>query len=183
MANSHPIEWNGLSKLLHWTLALLVVGNLAVGLGMDLFDRSARADVMWVHKAVGATILILMSARLIWNLLTPSPGRNLQTPPWQYAVAKLVHWLLYIGVIGQTVIGWITSNSGGRPVSFWGLFDLPSIAAKNRELHESMESLHSTVAWVLVALLIFHVGAAIYHQVFMRDNLLARMVPGMKPQA
>ena len=178
MSRQHPLEWNGFTKFLHWTIAILIIIIAVIGLTHDAFDQDTKRTIMGIHKALGATVLVLMSVRLIWNILTPSPGRNALTPVWQHMVAKLVHWGIYIAVFMQAISGWRMSNAGGRPVSYFGWFDLPTITAKSKEVAEQMHEVHETVFWVLAALLVLHIAAAAYHQYFLRDNLIARMLPG-----
>lgn len=178
MSPLRPIEWNGFSKFLHWTVAVLIIAIALIGLTHDAFPTDTKRTIMGLHKAMGATVLILMIVRLIWNLLTPSPGKNQVTPAWQYMTAKLVHFGIYVGVIGQALIGWAMSSASGRPVSFFGLFDLPALVAQSESTADLMHELHETVFWLLALFIVVHIAAAIYHQVVMKDNLLARIWPG-----
>ena len=45
-------------------------------------------------------------------------------------------------------------------------------------LHEIFETAHEVVAWILAALVVLHVGAAVDHWKVRRDDVLRRMLPG-----
>ena len=57
------------------------------------------------------------------------------------------------------------------------MFNLPSIAPHDRDLHELAESMHEWLFWALVALAAAHAAAALYHHLFLGDATLARMLP------
>src|SRR5882672_7794524 len=58
-----------------------------------------------------------------------------------------------------------------------GITGLPD---ETREpLGEGFETIHHTLAWVIVVLLGLHVAGAVKHQFVDRDGLLARMAPGL----
>ena len=48
----------------------------------------------------------------------------------------------------------------------------------NRDLHGILESAHEIVAWILAAVVVLHIGAAVYHWKVRRDDVLNRMLPG-----
>lgn len=73
--------------------------------------------------------------------------------------------------------GWLAVNSAGRPVKLLGLVYLPSLVAKDQALHERIDSLHVALAWVLAAVVVVHVLAALKHHFIDRDDVLVRMLP------
>ena len=40
---------------------------------------------------------------------------------------------------------------------------------------------HVTIAWIIIALLVLHIGAALKHHFIEKNNVLRRMLPGYKP--
>lgn len=78
------------------------------------------------------------------------------------------------------------------PSRVWGLFPTPTIApvanlgrapagvAGQRAFHEQMEGVHEKVAWMLLFLLVLHVGGALKHQLLDREPELARMGLGRR---
>jgi len=60
-----------------------------------------------------------------------------------------------------------------------GLVRVPQITRPgSRGTHEFFEAAHQAVAWILAALVLLHVAAAIYHWKVRRDDVMHRMLPG-----
>lgn len=74
-----------------------------------------------------------------------------------------------------------------KPSKVWGLFPTPMIGpvaelgrepagvAEQAAFHEQMEEVHERVAWLLLFLLVLHIGGAWKHQLLDRQPELARM--------
>ena len=45
--------------------------------------------------------------------------------------------------------------------------------------YEFASSMHGAAGWVVLILLVLHVGAALKHHFVNRDGVLARMIPGL----
>ena len=65
----------------------------------------------------------------------------------------------------------------GAQTPFFGLFNLPAIVSKNEALATLLFTIHRWVGYLLIILILMHVGAALYHQFIRRDNVLKRMLP------
>jgi cytochrome b561 len=85
--------------------------------------------------------------------------------------------LLYALLFAVPISGWVMNSAAGFPLQWFGLFNLPSIAAHDHDLHEFTEDLHEWLFWALVALAAAHAAAAAYHHLFQRDATLVRMLP------
>jgi cytochrome b561 len=48
---------------------------------------------------------------------------------------------------------------------------------KNKSLYEALLMTHSTLAWVLGAVVALHVAAALKHHFMLKDDVLRRMLP------
>ena len=170
-------DWGSLSKTFHWLIVLLLIGQGILGLTMGDFPRETRGELIGLHKSIGITILMLAIARLLWNLFggrpAPAPGVSRS----QHLLANAGHLLLYGLLFVLPLTGWLLSASGGRDVSWFGVFDLPRIVGENHDLHEMFEERHEQLFWLLVLVAVGHAGAALYHHVFQRDATLARMLP------
>jgi cytochrome b561 len=162
-----------LHKLLHWLLALLVVGQLAMG----LLAEDVRG-LMWWHKSVGALILVLVLVRSVPRLTggAPKPG-DTAGPGWQRGIAFANHMALYVCLLAMPLSGWVMSNAGGRGVSFFGLFNLPRLLGQDEAVQMAAYGVHDTVYKLLIALMCLHVGAALYHHFVRKDGTLKRILP------
>jgi cytochrome b561 len=84
-------------------------------------------------------------------------------------------------MIAMPVSGYLGSIAGGRPVSWFGLFELPRLVAKDRVLAVAANWAHLVFAWMLVFALAAHLGAVVWHSVIKRDSVLTRMWPSFRP--
>ena len=166
--------------VLHWTIAIFIVTDLTIGLLHDSLLKGAIP----LHKAIGMLVLLLSLARLGWRLRHRPPPLPATVKRWEIAVAHTVHWMLYALMILIPLSGWIfTSASPKRHLlSFFGLFDLPFFPVpQNKAIGDVWHNLHVVMAYLMIALLVLHIGAALRHRFLARDRTLDRMLPGAGP--
>lgn len=163
----------------HWTIAALVVLNLSLGLGRGLLPRGW--PVMPVHKAVGITVLVLTLGRIAWRLAHPAPPLPGSVQPWERAAATLSHIALYSLMLALPLSGWAMVSGGKRrPLEWFGLFDIPYLPVSDA-VAAAGNTAHGVFGWAMIALVALHVAAALRHHFLLRDNVLARMTPGVNP--
>jgi cytochrome b561 len=171
-------RWGPVSQLLHWMIVLLILGQGSVGLLMTGMRNSPdKIQVYALHKSFGLTILALVVLRLLWRWYAGTPRPVPGTPRWQARIAALTHWGLYALLFAIPLSGWVLNSAAGFPLQWFGVFNLPAIAAKDHGLREFAEDLHPFLFWTLVALAVVHAAAAVYHHRFRHDATLARMLP------
>jgi cytochrome b561 len=177
MLRNDELRWGAVAKFLHWAIALLILGNGVFGLLMDL-ARTPMQEVKWLalHKSIGLTVLALLLLRVLWRAFN-RPPRELPAPRWQLWAARLVHGALYLLVAALPLSGWWFNSVRGYPLQYFKLFNLPAIAAKDPELRSLAHEVHEYLFWVLLLVLVAHVGAALKHHVFDQDDVLLRMWP------
>lgn len=170
-------SYGWLAKLLHWVIALMLVGIVYAGLTFNGMERGPeRGELAALHKSVALLLLLLMTFRLIWKFMNPRPAAPATTPAWQKSAATLTHWALYVAVYFQLTAGVLVS--GQRPIEFFGLFEIPAFLEENEEQHEYFEGLHGWGWKILAGLVTLHVLAALYHHFKLKDNVLRRMTTG-----
>jgi cytochrome b561 len=171
-------------KLLHWLVALLVVGQVVLGVwlnSLDPHDQSAAAmalatKLFQAHDGTGAAILVLVLVRLLVRLTVGVPALPRGTPRWVDSLAHLNHRLLYLVLIVQPVLGYLTNGANGFPWSIYGYYDVPAIIAKNAVWADWLGQAHQVGATVLIALIALHLLGAFYHGVIRRDGVVRRIV-------
>lgn len=80
-------------------------------------------------------------------------------------------------MILQVLLGVGIKWLGGDELSFFGIVQIASSFAENRDLSNRLENLHSLVAWSLMALVTGHALAALFHHYIVKDGALRRMIP------
>lgn len=155
------------TRIFHWVGALLIiVAFISINMGDEYIS---------LHKSIGASFFIWTLLRIINRFITKTPPHP-PMPKWQTAIAHLTHLGLYVAMLAMPITGMLMSMYGGRGVSVFGLFSLPSVVGIDRQMAKVMNGLHTgAVFYVLVFLVIAHVGGALYHQFVMKDNLISRM--------
>lgn len=179
-----PQRWGWVAQFLHWSIALLIIGLVVVGLTMDDMANSPdKVNVYALHKSTGLTVLVLVVLRLLWRLIDPRPPYEAGMPAWQRKVSSLTHGLLYVLMLSQPLSGWLYNSASNFPLQWFWLFKVPALAGGDPELKALALDLHEAGFYLLAALLALHVGAALRHHFVKRDATLARMLPGVSPPA
>ena len=175
---SAPTRYHPISMLLHWLLALAIVGAFAMGLYMsDLPISPTRLKLYNWHKWAGVTILALSALRLLWRL-SHRPPADLPMPAWQARAAHAVHLLLYASFFAVPLSGWAYSSAAGFPIVWLGVLPLPDFVPVSKPLAHQLKELHEALAWGLALLVLAHLGAALKHHFIDKDGLMQRMLPG-----
>ena len=171
-----------LARLLHWTMAAMIVAMLFIGAGMVATVSQKHAWLLTIHKPLGIAILLLAIARLALRLRHRPPPLPADLPLWQRLAALASHWLLYGLMLALPLIGWAMLCAGGYPVLLAGTLRLPPIAPENALLFAWLRETHRYLAWLLFLTFVAHLSAGLYHGLIRRDGLLAAMWP-RRPRA
>jgi cytochrome b561 len=163
---------------LHWLVALLIFCGWALGAYMtDLKLSPEKLRLYSWHKWIGITVLLLACLRAAWRVTHAPPPVNLAHPRWQRIAAALTHRGLYLLMFALPLTGWMFSSASGYPVKYFGVIPLPDLVGKDKPLAELLEAVHGTLAFLLAVIVTVHVGAALKHHLFDRDDTLGRMLP------
>ena len=177
-ASTPRSEWSHLSKLLHWLIALMILGMGTVGITMvNMSNSPTKITVFALHKSMGITLLALIILRLVWRLYAGAPAPVPGTSPLMRYAAAAMHAALYVLLFAIPLSGWLLNSAAGFPLQWFGMVNLPAIAAQNDALHDSATRAHMMLFFGLLALVILHASAAIYHHMFIGDSTLSRMLP------
>lgn len=162
-------------RLLHWTLALLVLAMLFIGVGMVSTASPAYSELLALHRPIGIAILVLAAIRLAIRLSTRAPPLPDDLPPAQKAAAKGSHVLLYCAMIGMPLIGWAMLSAGGYPVQLAPGVVLPPILPQTLWAYGWLRQAHGAIAFAFFALILGHLTIALVHGFVRRDGVLASM--------
>lgn len=197
MPSVTPLRYSRLTILLHWVMALLIIGMLIFGKMIHNLGEAARTgeaqlfgqpvplfsedflnivNLFNLHKSVGLTLLILALIRLAVRLRSPSPNWPKTTPNWQKKAAQISHWALYGFMILVPLSGYIYASSTAFPTYlFLTEITLPHIPGISDAFSLLLRDTHSWLAMAMGGLLILHVTAALHHQFIRKDNLFKRI--------
>jgi cytochrome b561 len=174
-----PGDYPASSKWLHWLVAICVLTTAVVAVTMvNLLPEGPTQDKLFVfHKSLGVLILILMTLRLINRLVVGAPAPDPAIEPWQRKASSAVHGSLYVLLFAMAIVGLIGHSLFGAATPFFGLFEIPPFTPKNEGLSDALFVLHKWVGFLVIALVVLHISAALYHALIRHDGVIYRMLP------
>lgn len=171
-------RYSAVAIWLHWTIALLLVANLALGLYHDDFDRAVTAWMMFFHKAIGMTVLLLTLVRIAWRFVRRPPPFDPALKAWEAALARTIHAGFYVLLIAIPLSGWMLSSSSGRATDFFGLFEIaPLPVPRGDDAHDLFEDAHELLGKAMMVLIALHVAGALKHHFQGHRHIIGRMAP------
>lgn len=193
--------WTRTARLLHWTMALGIFVMIPAGYTMawtygaamkggplaQLHLRSSQ-----VHHTLGLIILALAAVRLAWRLRHPAPPLPAGTAT---LAPRTVEALLYSLLLLLPLSGWaaLSALGGGAgypaPALWFFAHDgfgphglIPHIVtpkpwnAPGIRTYGTFARAHVWMVWAGGALLVLHIGAALWHHFVRRDQVLVAML-------
>lgn len=168
----------------HWITVALGVTQIVLGFAFHRFTEDPlRGELFTWHKTVGALILLLTLARLVYRLKNPPPPYSPDLPQWERVAATWNHRLFYFLLIGLPLSGltavsakaedWYTPLVGGIP--------LPVIPGVSEQIGELAGSLHVAFVFGLIGFILLHAAAALKHQFVDHMRVAGRMPPFQAP--
>jgi cytochrome b561 len=177
-----PERWGSVSIALHWITALAILGLVVVGYVMvELPPGRTKIEVYNLHKSIGLTVLGLTLLRLGWRLAQPAPALPSGLPAWQQWAARLGHLGLYALLLLIPLSGWVYNWASNFPTRWFGHTLMASPGAVDAALKALAKEVHVWGVYALLALLVAHAGAAFWHHYQLKDTVLRRMAPWLKP--
>ena len=167
---------------LHWAVALVMIGMIAVGFYM----ASTEAWALYpIHKSIGVLIFFVVLVRIVWRIKNGWPITVGDAARVQLIAAKIVHWVLILGTLFMPLSGMLMSAAGGHGIEVFGLeliamnpdpanqgevlAHIPALASLGHEVHELL-------GLALVGAVVLHVIGALKHHILDKDITLTRML-------
>ncbi len=167
------------AMLFHWVIAVLVIVNWRIAEGAEHLEGAAKAAAIAPHKAIGITILVLTVLRLLWRFTHKVPPMPDEMAAWERVLAKTVHTIFYVMLIGLPIGGWLAGSFASIPIDYFGLFTVPTLPVEqNYETAGAIIEQHATGGKVLLILVALHVLGALKHTFIDKVGGFKRMWPG-----
>ena len=165
------------AKVLHWLLALLLIGQSVLGLYFaDMPRGDDKTELLRLHTSFGVLILAFMllrfGVRLGGERVEPVAG----TPAALKKVAHLAHLALYALTFLVVLAGIFSLLTVGWNIDFFGVTVIPTWFERDMDLHHLFEEIHEIGWFVLAAFVGLHLIGVIYHTMILKDGTLKRMV-------
>ena len=175
-AATHRTDFSVGQKILHWLIALAIIMDLYIaqkfGGLMEEVDRfESRSD----HASLGTIVAVLFAMRLYLRFKHGAPPLPSDLPVWQSRIAHAAHWALY-GLIGLLILSGIGSAiNANSVVSPFGLFAYGD-GNGGHSVYDMIRAVHEFATKAIIALIVLHVAAALYHLATSHRHLTLRMM-------
>lgn len=170
--------WTPIAKGLHWLMAALLLGLLALGLYMTDLPLSPEKLLLYSwHKWLGVSAFLLLWCRLLWRLTHRAPAAPEGLSAGMARLATLGHLALYALMLLIPLSGWLMSSAKGVPTVWFGLWPIPDLLPRDRALGDALQLVHRALNYLLMATIAGHVAAALWHHTVRKDDTLRRMLP------
>lgn len=183
MAN---LRYTRTAVVLHWVVAALILTNLALALCVDHLDDAWVRPVIDTHKSIGITVLGLALLRILWRMGHHPPPLPQRYTRWEIRAAHIAHGFLYAFMIAMPLSGWMHDSAwkdaATHPMRLFGVVPwerlgfISSMEPVAKEaLHTLLGTVHASLGYALLALLLLHIGGALKHQWMDKEPQLQRM--------
>ena len=172
-----PEEFGLVTRAIHWTMMLIIFGQLALGLRLDSMEPGlATLWLYGLHKTVGFTVLALILLRIAWHLISPPPP-PLGPRDLPFRAARAAHWAIYGLLVAIPLTGWAGSSATGIDVMIADRWTVPPLVDASEAAESFWFGLHDILTKLLMALIAVHILGALTRQA-KGDGTLTRMIRG-----
>lgn len=167
--------------VLHWMVALLIMGLIVLGYVMTRpdIDPELQFSLYQWHKSFGITALALAFIRLVWWLTNIHPDPIASLSGLERRASSVTHAFLLALTIAVPLAGWAIASTStlNIPTLFFNRVLIPHLPMEKSEAAEIFWSdAHAWLAYGLAGLVLLHAGAALLHHFWQRDEVLRRML-------
>ncbi len=179
--NKDQQNFDLITILLHWLIALVTFGLFGLGLWMtDLgYYDSWYQKAPRLHEGIGVFLFIFLLFRIVWRWISSPPEPISTLKQWEKTGSHLAHVLLNILLLVITISGYLIITAKGEPVNVFDLFSVPASLSGFSNQEDQAGEVHYFVAWGLIILASIHALAAFKHHFIDKDRTLKRIL-GLK---
>jgi cytochrome b561 len=180
--SSQRSQFTVFSRLLHWTMAAMVLTMLCIGVAMVASLANYHVLVS-IHRPLGIAILILVVIRFVNRQLSPLPAFPATMSRAERLVATASELTMYGLMFALPLIGWGMLSAARYPIVLYGSVHLPFILPHDALLSAVLRKAHTILAYFFFLTFLAHFGAILFHTLIVRDGILKRMAPwNIRPQ-
>ena len=174
-------RYTAVAQALHWLIAGLIVTQFVLAISADDLPLGAhKLALLARHKSFGMTVLMLAALRLLWRLKNLPPELPSGMTPLERMLARSTHVAFYVLLFAMPMTGWLMSSAKNYSVSWFGLFTWPNLIGKNEAAFDLLRTTHHILGYILFAIAVLHILAALKHHFWNKDDVLLRMLPFTK---
>ena len=177
-AKNEKDRYGRVSRLLHWTIAILFISLIPMGIFSSMIpeETSYRNAYYVVHKTIGVTVFLLVIVRLIWNKISKRPVLDNTLTPTEKKLAHRAHNILYFMLLVIPITGFMMTSYHGYGTFFF-FWELPPLWEQSN-VYQIWGGFHKyLLPYIVYIILGAHVLGALKHQfIDKHDSAFKRMV-------
>jgi cytochrome b561 len=174
------IRYHPILVILHWLLAALIIAALCIGflsLAATPNTDPGKIAVLRLHMAGGMLILALTVLRAVTRKFTAHPAPISTGNRLADSLAPLTHYGFYALILLMVGTGYATGIIAGLPAIVFANSGDP--LPPRFDAYPTF-TVHFYLSLTLLALIVLHIAAALYHHAVRKDGLLRRMAFGKR---
>ena len=165
------------SKILHWLIALVMIGLIIIGWYASGLDD--ETVLYWrmldLHITFGLGMLVLFLIKVSWMFVSPTPDYVASLASWERISARTVHKLFLLAIVLIPLVGFMYTASDGEPINIYDVIEIPDIGQFSKGVRSSLYDIHMYAAYTCAVLIVLHIMAAFKHHFIDMDDTLRRM--------
>jgi cytochrome b561 len=173
---AEPRQFNVLARILHWTMAALILTMLSIGVWMVVSLENYHVLIS-IHRPIGIAILLLVVVRFVNRLVSVKPAFPATMSHAEQRIAKGSELLMYGLMFLLPLVGWAMLSAARYPIVLFGSLQLPKILPRDLFLYAVLRKAHTVLAYLFFFTFLAHFAAILFHTLVLRDGMLNRMAP------
>lgn len=164
------------AKVLHWTIAVLVVLLLVGGQTYEGMEDAEKVQILQVHSFIGLSVLALALYRLYWRRGHTPPslpdGMNTKLK----TLSRFSHYCMYGVLILLPFSGMFAASASPNEVMPLGLINLTQLlGGPDAVAFELRHEVHEIMTGLMGLLILIHFSGALLHLLVLKDGVFQRM--------
>src|SRR4051812_3141982 len=151
-------QFTAFSRLLHWTMAVMVLSMLGIGVAMVASLANYHVLVS-IHRPLGIAILVLVVIRFVNRLLNPPPPFPATMSRPERLAATASELTMYGLMFLLPLVGWGMLSAARYPVTLYGPLRLPFVLPHDVMLHAALRRAHTVLAYLFFLIVLAHLAA------------------------
>jgi cytochrome b561 len=178
MSSTSEARYSKPIVIMHWLTLVLLIAVFGFIEGREFFEKGTEGRELMksIHYMLGLTVLLVVILRIYFRFTGHVPAITPAPNPISQFLAKSLHLVFYLLMIGMPIAGWLMLSAAGKPIPFFGL-ELPALIGENENLADQIKDAHKAVGNFAYYLIAAHALAGLYHHYVRRDNTLRRILP------
>lgn len=184
------LTYGTIAKGFHWITAIGFFISYCAIYYREWFvttDRESWISIQ-LHFSIGLNLVLIVLLRVCWRLFD-SPPKTIEQRPTLDLCKRTVHTALYLVMFLMPITGFLSKGDyflcGNGKISFYFLYELKFLYTANfcsafesnlANISQPMENIHIVLGnWIALPLIVFHICAALYHHIILKDNTLTKI--------